>query len=104
MQPVSLIFKSVLCLVTSYSCPAGSSSYGVVLMSVGVVASVAVFPIGLGLLIATYCCCHGNTSAHKRSYSPSPSKCSQPFIVRMYAKLHASRASQVPQFCTTLDL
>ena len=54
MQPVSLIFKSVLCLVTSYSCPAGSSSYDVALMSVGVVASVAVFPIGLGLLIATY--------------------------------------------------
>ena len=53
--------------------PAGLSSYEVVLMSVGVVVSVAVFPIGLVLLIAAYCCCSGNGSGHKWNYRPSPS-------------------------------
>ena len=53
--------------------PAGLLSYEIVLVSVGAVVSVAVFPIGLALLITVYCCCRGNGSGHKWTYAPSPS-------------------------------
>ena len=58
--------------------PAGLSTFLIVLMSVGVVVSVAVFPIGLVLLIAACCCCRRIESGHKWNYSSSPSRCSQP--------------------------
>ena len=59
-----------------YSSPAGLSGSLVVLMAVGVITSIALFPIGIVLLIVT-CCCGSRSSdeCYDNSYHNPTSKC-----------------------------
>jgi len=70
--PAACIFLHV------QSSPAGLSSSLIVLMSVGVVVSVAVFPIGLILLIAACCCSRGKETGHK---CPSLGRCDKHHLI-----------------------